>query len=182
MEDKRIRALRGGESLWCECESWLPVGGWHWSDSCSWLYLCSRAPGVDSDLPPNAVARSPRQWHSPPPLADPPQIAPVDPKVTPVIQPLRRLPLALRDGVAAKLWICVARSSPLSSMAQRYSQSWTYDKATFKCPSTQPASREPTSVSQVASFLGVTIYYLCFLPHYSDMVASLCQLLRKDDP
>lgn len=28
---------------------------------------------------------------------------PMDPKLTPVIQPLRQLPLALRDGVAAKL-------------------------------------------------------------------------------
>ncbi len=41
---------------------------------------------------------------------------------------------------------------------------------------------EPTSSSQVASFLGMTLYYMCFLPHYSNMTAPLRRLLRKDAP
>ena len=41
---------------------------------------------------------------------------------------------------------------------------------------------EPTSVSKVASFLGMTAYYLRFLPHYSDTTAPLRRLLRKDEP
>ncbi|KAJ8365040.1 hypothetical protein SKAU_G00138710 [Synaphobranchus kaupii] len=41
---------------------------------------------------------------------------------------------------------------------------------------------ELTSASQVASFLGMTAYYLRFLPHYSQTTAPLCQLLRKEEP
>ena len=41
---------------------------------------------------------------------------------------------------------------------------------------------EPTSAPEVASFLGMTAYYLRFLPHYSDTTAPLRQLLRKDEP
>uniref|UniRef100_A0A674D150 ribonuclease H n=1 Tax=Salmo trutta TaxID=8032 RepID=A0A674D150_SALTR len=41
---------------------------------------------------------------------------------------------------------------------------------------------EPTSASQVASFLGMTAYYLRFLPHYSQTTAPLRQLLKKDEP
>lgn len=41
---------------------------------------------------------------------------------------------------------------------------------------------EPTSASQVASFLGMTAYYLRFLPHYSQTTAPLCQLLKKEEP
>eukprot|EP00063_Salmo_salar_P013349 XP_013988184.1 PREDICTED: uncharacterized protein LOC106565488 [Salmo salar] len=40
----------------------------------------------------------------------------------------------------------------------------------------------PTSASQVASFLGMTAYYLQFLPHYSQTTAPLRQLLKKDEP
>ena len=40
----------------------------------------------------------------------------------------------------------------------------------------------PTSATQVASFLGMTAYYLWFLPHYSQTTAPLCQLLKKDKP
>ncbi|KAL0150690.1 hypothetical protein M9458_053994, partial [Cirrhinus mrigala] len=41
---------------------------------------------------------------------------------------------------------------------------------------------EPTSPAQVASFLGMTGYYLKFLLRYSNTTAPLCQLLRKDEP
>ncbi|RXN34374.1 gypsy-16 si [Labeo rohita] len=41
---------------------------------------------------------------------------------------------------------------------------------------------EPSSAAQVASFLGMTGYYLKFLPHYSATTAPLRQLLRKDEP
>ena len=41
---------------------------------------------------------------------------------------------------------------------------------------------EPTSPSQVASFLGMTAYYLRFLPHYSLTTAPLRQLLKKEEP
>lgn len=41
---------------------------------------------------------------------------------------------------------------------------------------------EPTSATQVASFLGMTAYYLRFLPHYSQTTTPLRQLLRKDEP
>ncbi len=41
---------------------------------------------------------------------------------------------------------------------------------------------EPSSTSQVASFLGMTAYYLRFLPQYSRTTAPLCQLLKKDEP
>lgn len=40
---------------------------------------------------------------------------------------------------------------------------------------------EPTSASQVASFLGMTAYYLRFLPHYSQTTAPLCHLLKKEE-
>ncbi|KAG1938978.1 retrotransposable element [Pimephales promelas] len=40
---------------------------------------------------------------------------------------------------------------------------------------------EPTSASQVASFLGMTAYYLRFLPHYSQTTAPLRQLLKKEE-
>lgn len=41
---------------------------------------------------------------------------------------------------------------------------------------------EPTSTSQVASFLGMTAYYLRFLPQYSQTTAPLRQLLKKEEP
>ena len=41
---------------------------------------------------------------------------------------------------------------------------------------------ELTSPSQVASFLGMTAYYLWFLPHYSLIAAPLRQLLKKEEP
>ncbi len=41
---------------------------------------------------------------------------------------------------------------------------------------------EPSSTSQVASFLGMTAYYLRFLPQYSRTTAPLRQLLKKDEP
>lgn len=41
---------------------------------------------------------------------------------------------------------------------------------------------EPSSAAQVASFLGMTAYYLKFLPHYSSTTAALWRLLRKDEP
>ncbi len=41
---------------------------------------------------------------------------------------------------------------------------------------------EPSSTSQVASFLGMTVYYLRFLPQYSLTTAPLHQLLKKDEP
>ncbi len=41
---------------------------------------------------------------------------------------------------------------------------------------------EPSSTSQVASFWGMTAYYLCFLPQYSRTIAPLRQLLKKDEP
>lgn len=41
---------------------------------------------------------------------------------------------------------------------------------------------EPTSASQVASFLGMTAYYLRFLPQYSATTAPLRKLLKQDEP
>ncbi|KAJ8332635.1 hypothetical protein SKAU_G00424240 [Synaphobranchus kaupii] len=41
---------------------------------------------------------------------------------------------------------------------------------------------EPTSATQVACFLGMTAYYLRFLPHYSAMTAPLRKLLKQDEP
>ena len=41
---------------------------------------------------------------------------------------------------------------------------------------------EPTSITQVASFLGMTAYYLRFLPNYSQTTAPLRQLLKKEEP
>ncbi|KAJ8353780.1 hypothetical protein SKAU_G00213470 [Synaphobranchus kaupii] len=41
---------------------------------------------------------------------------------------------------------------------------------------------EPTSASQMASFLGMTAYYLRFLPQYSQTTAPLRQLLKKEEP
>lgn len=41
---------------------------------------------------------------------------------------------------------------------------------------------EPTSTTQVASFLGMTAYYLRFLPNYSQTTAPLRQLLKKEEP
>ena len=41
---------------------------------------------------------------------------------------------------------------------------------------------EPTSATQVASFLGMTAYYLRFLPNYSQTTGPLRQLLRKEEP
>lgn len=41
---------------------------------------------------------------------------------------------------------------------------------------------EPTSPAQVASFLGMTAYYLRFLPQYSTTTAPLRELLKKDVP
>ena len=41
---------------------------------------------------------------------------------------------------------------------------------------------ESTSTTQVASFLGMTAYYLRFLPNYSQTTAPLRQLLKKEEP
>ncbi|KAJ8353420.1 hypothetical protein SKAU_G00209870 [Synaphobranchus kaupii] len=41
---------------------------------------------------------------------------------------------------------------------------------------------EPTCPAQVASFLGMTAYYLRFLPQYSTTTAPLHELLKKDVP
>lgn len=41
---------------------------------------------------------------------------------------------------------------------------------------------EPTSPAQVASFLGMTAYYLRFVPQYSETTAPLRRLLKKDEP
>ena len=41
---------------------------------------------------------------------------------------------------------------------------------------------EPTSSVQVASFLGMTAYFLSFLPQYSDTTAPLRKLLKTDEP
>ncbi|KAL2095998.1 hypothetical protein ACEWY4_008146 [Coilia grayii] len=41
---------------------------------------------------------------------------------------------------------------------------------------------EPNSATQLASFLGMTGYYLKFLPHYSATTAPLRQLLHKEEP
>ena len=40
---------------------------------------------------------------------------------------------------------------------------------------------EPTSATQVSSFLGMTAYYLRFLPNYSQTTAPLRQLLKKEE-
>lgn len=37
-------------------------------------------------------------------------------------------------------------------------------------------------VTQVTSFLGMSAYYLCFLPQYSATTAPLCHLLKKEKP
>lgn len=41
---------------------------------------------------------------------------------------------------------------------------------------------EPTTAAQVASFLGMTAYYLRFLPQYSATTAPLRKLLKRDEP
>lgn len=41
---------------------------------------------------------------------------------------------------------------------------------------------EPSSATQLASFLGMTGYYLKFLPHYSATTAPLRRLLHKEEP
>ncbi len=41
---------------------------------------------------------------------------------------------------------------------------------------------EPSSAVPFASFLGMTGYYMKFLPHYSATTALLRRLLRKDEP
>jgi len=41
---------------------------------------------------------------------------------------------------------------------------------------------DPTSAAQVASFLGMTAYYLRFLPQYSSTTAPLQKLLKQDEP
>lgn len=41
---------------------------------------------------------------------------------------------------------------------------------------------EPTSAAQLASFLGMTGYYMKFMPHYSAITAPLRQLLWRDEP
>ncbi|XDV17018.1 hypothetical protein PO909_016473 [Leuciscus waleckii] len=41
---------------------------------------------------------------------------------------------------------------------------------------------EPTSAAQLASFLGMTGYYMKFMPQYSAITAPLHQLLRRDEP
>jgi len=41
---------------------------------------------------------------------------------------------------------------------------------------------EPTSAAQVASFLGMTAYYLCFLPQYSSTTTPLRKQLKQDEP
>ncbi|XP_062373903.1 uncharacterized protein K02A2.6-like [Sardina pilchardus] len=41
---------------------------------------------------------------------------------------------------------------------------------------------EPTSPAQVASFLGMTAYYLRFLPQYSYTTAPLRKLMKNDEP
>jgi len=40
----------------------------------------------------------------------------------------------------------------------------------------------PSSAEQVASFLRMTTYYMCFLPQYSTITYPLRQLLKKDSP
>ena len=40
---------------------------------------------------------------------------------------------------------------------------------------------EPTSPAQLASFLGMTGYYMKFMPQYSAITAPLRQLLRRDE-
>ncbi|KAJ7998292.1 hypothetical protein DPEC_G00221180 [Dallia pectoralis] len=40
----------------------------------------------------------------------------------------------------------------------------------------------PTTASQLASFLGMTAYYMRFLPQYSSVTAPLMMLLRQDAP
>ncbi|KAI2662268.1 Transposon Tf2-11 polyprotein [Labeo rohita] len=44
------------------------------------------------------------------------------------------------------------------------------------------AISKPSSAAQVTSFLGMTGYYLKFLPHYSATTVPLRRLLRKDEP
>jgi len=41
---------------------------------------------------------------------------------------------------------------------------------------------EPTSAAQVASFLGMTAYYLHFLPQYSATTVPLRKMLKQDEP
>lgn len=41
---------------------------------------------------------------------------------------------------------------------------------------------DPQNTSQLSSFLGMTNYYLCFIPAYADNTAPLRVLLKKDAP
>ncbi|KAL0148283.1 hypothetical protein M9458_056429 [Cirrhinus mrigala] len=182
----------------------------------------------------------------------------LNPTIKPVIQPLRRIPLALRDSVSAELkqlldigiiepvdaspWVsnlvvaqkksgalrvCVDLRAvnkavipdrfPLPTSEELIAQfhgSTVFSKLDLRQGYLQvplhPSSRnltafviqlsadgvtplrsnidailaipEPSSAAQVASFLGMTGYYLKFLPHYSATTAPLRRLLRKDEP
>ncbi|ROL43342.1 Transposon Tf2-6 polyprotein [Anabarilius grahami] len=169
----------------------------------------------------------------------------VDPGVPPVIQPLRRIPLALREEVTAELqtildmgviepvnaspWIsnlviaknksggirvCVdlrsvnkaTHNDHLSRVASALiahnltlnGEKFTFAASAIDFVGYRLTSRgidplqsnieaidripEPTSTSQVASFLGMMAYYLCFLPQYSQTTAPLRQLLKKEEP
>ncbi|KAG1940200.1 retrotransposable element [Pimephales promelas] len=194
----------------------------------------------------------------------------LNPAVTPVIQPLRRIPLAFRDGVSVELkllldsgiiepvdaspWVSNLVVAQKKSGALRFHGSTVFskldlrqgylqvplhpssrnltafvtheashderlsrvfaalaehkltlnaEKCVFSSPSIEYvgfrlsadgvtplqsnvdailAIPEPSSAAQVASFLGMTGYYLKFLPHYSATTAPLRHLLRKDEP
>ncbi len=81
-------------------------------------------------------------------------------------QPSQNDTLAAAESSAVMLLRCQQRSRP--------------------CPQANVdailAIPEPSSAVQVASFLGMTGYYLKFLPHYSATTAPLRRLLRKDEP
>ncbi|KAF3854231.1 hypothetical protein F7725_022286 [Dissostichus mawsoni] len=68
------------------------------------------------------------------------------PEVHPVIQPIRRLPLALRDDFVG-FRLTADGLSPLHSNVE----------AVLRLP-------EPSCPAQISSFLGMTAYYLRFLP------------------
>ncbi|RXN17684.1 putative protein K02A2.6-like protein [Labeo rohita] len=176
----------------------------------------------------------------------------LNPTIKPVIQPLRRIPLALHDSVSAELkqLLDIAINEPVDAtpwvlnlvVAQKKSgalrvcvdlQAVIPDR--FPLPTSEelialfhgstvfskldlrqgylqvllhPSSRnltafvthadgvtplrsnidailaisKPSSAAQVTSFLGMTGYYLKFLPHYSATTVPLRRLLRKDEP
>ncbi|KAJ8353831.1 hypothetical protein SKAU_G00213980 [Synaphobranchus kaupii] len=124
----------------------------------------------------------------------------VDPAMAPVIQPLRCLPLAFRDGVAAELtslleegiielWVSNLVVSKKKTDLCRFALV-DFIRFRLSAEGIAPLSSnveailripELTSPAQVVSFLGM-IAYLRFLPHYSHTTAPLRQLLRKDEP